>query len=689
MVQPSTPLAPVEGHTATALDGAVYLFGGTNGATTTNDTVRFNVSTGRWKRVIPSTPGNAVPAPRYGHSAVVHNNLVFVYGGYGAGGTPASTEKPVPSSACGLLSSLVVFNPQTGDWNPAHGRGLDACGPCKNHSAVAHRGRMYVFGGCLVQGRTNALRVYDLDAGQWFAPDQLNQQAIAAAASADDATARPTAAKAAEVPAPRSGHSAVLALGGAEGAATTAGMYIFGGRLGKFNFSSDVHRYDLQGKRWQKLYSGGDVPTARCDHSAVVHKGHMVVYGGYTMLGPDGSSGQSGHGSTAAAKTYYSDVHMLNLLSCTWTKVNLLPPPMRGVAAVNGAPSSSSNVPLGSCGHAAVAFQSTEGALCMLTFGGFGKGAAQPLDVGNEDVERTLRAHDGDVTFRTTGDVWLFQLGRVDTNFSSGRQRAAAGEARRPLSARPAAPSQPRSDSRTHQQQQQDSSRRHRRYDEAAPRPESARARIARLAEAAPKAWITQTSRAAVGRTFGVPPDDPNVIPHPPAALPREAVALAVTRLTATAPLVSAKHRQQLEAKYLVHQQRHPMRADEQAEMLDRVFYQRRQEVELKRHELEEKWIPAAKSDKVADHDSIETIVSRLHQPRQPADAPIGMVTVGKRPVSPVTTVRRLYYESAKRQKDTMVELEKKYLWGPAEKKRSPEEIASFVQRLAAASPRK
>ncbi len=672
-VTPHAPLSPREGHTATALNGAVYLFGGTNGATTTSDMIRFTIGSARWKRVVPSTPGNTVPAARYGHSAVTHNGLIFIYGGFGPGGTPAQTTgatndklSAAGSSGSGLLSSLLVFNPTTGDWNSGHGRGADACGPSKNHSAVAYRGRMYVFGGCLVQGRTNALRVYDLDAGLWFAPEPGNQQAIAVAAAGDADPSSSQRLAHAEVPSPRSGHTAVIS-NASDG---ETGMYVFGGRLGKFSFSNEVFCNHISAKRWQRVYCGGDAPSPRCDHSAVAHRSHMIVCGGYSMTQPDGSS-------VGACKTYHSDVHILNLVSCTWTSACLLPGP-------------SGAMPLGRCGHAAVAFQSTDGLLCMMTFGGFGKAAEAQLDVGDEDVERTLRQHGGDVVLHTSSDVWLFVMGRVDGPKTIKGHPAA----RRPSTAQHGGNSRGpvKADDTDTGNADHDGSARSRGQAAAGgtrgQRPESARARALRRSEEAPKAWITQTSRAAVGRTFGVPPDDATVLPHPPATLPADAVNSAVIRLTATMPLSSAKHREELEMRYLAHHQRCPMKPEEQAEMLDRVFYQRRQEVELKRQELEEKWIPHVKPERVADHGAIETIVQRLHQPRHDAQPPPAMVTVGKRPVPPAQTVRRLFYESARRQREAMAALEKKYLWGRPEKRRTTDEIQSVVARLSAASPR-
>lgn len=66
-------------HTVVAFEDGIYVFGGDNGKTMLNDLLRFDVKEKSWVRAITTgTP----PAPRYHHSAVVHNTSMYVFGGY-------------------------------------------------------------------------------------------------------------------------------------------------------------------------------------------------------------------------------------------------------------------------------------------------------------------------------------------------------------------------------------------------------------------------------------------------------------------------------------------------------------------------------------------------------------------------------------------------------------------------------
>lgn len=64
-------------------------------------------------------------------------------------------------------------------------------------------------------------------------------------------------------------------------------IYVFGGELG---FSAGTETplwvYDITKNVWRKVRTqkGVHVPRGRRGHTALVHKGHMLVYGGYQDL---------------------------------------------------------------------------------------------------------------------------------------------------------------------------------------------------------------------------------------------------------------------------------------------------------------------------------------------------------------------------------------------------------------------
>lgn len=77
-----------------------------------------------------------------------------------------------------------------------------------------------------------------------------------------------------ELPGPRDDHTAVV---------HKDGMYVFGGYSAGVKTNS-VYRYDLQSCRWMRICEGdeasGKAPSARSGHSASVWAGKMVVFGG-------------------------------------------------------------------------------------------------------------------------------------------------------------------------------------------------------------------------------------------------------------------------------------------------------------------------------------------------------------------------------------------------------------------------
>lgn len=642
-------LYPCEGHSAVAHEGRVIMFGGTNGSTITNDTIAFNIATGRWRRLAPSSPkSGAVPSPRYGHSAVLHQGKMIVYGGFGPGGVTSAAAGTEAASAgsrapTGLLSSMHALDLHSGDWTTlgvGAGHHADVQMPSKNHAAVAYQGRMYVFGGCLPEGRTNAVRCYDIEKQFWLPADQLNQQAIACNAAKSAATPGTLMAQS-DVPAPRSGHSAVLAVRNGH-----ASLVSFGGRLSKFAFCSDVFSYDLALNRWVRLYCGGDIPEGRCDHSAVLFRDHMVVYGGYAI-------------AEGGAKKYFNDVYTLDLITCTWSRVEVL----------------GSMLPLGSCGHAAVLFETTDNVVCMAAIGGWGR-VPEPFSLADEEAERTLKQHEGDVSYRTINDVWLFQIAKAtDPSAASGTG------ASRPTSARnraisPRQPAAGQSPSRLNPSRPSTA--------RSGGRPASARSRAGSSSGRHDNkpAFVTQSSKATTCKLFGEPPATERTLRIAQGSPKRshDELQAICDRLTS-----NKLHEAKLEAlkkKHLKEKDVHPLSAEEQQDITDRLFYQQILVAEDRRKALEAKYLATQEREHVPD-DQIQEVVSRLCQPlERPELEPIRTAKqISKSQAAALLT--KLYKEDAQHRADEVAALEKKYVWGPAAPKKPLTEIQEAVQRLA------
>lgn len=644
----SPQLPPCEGHTAVAYEGRVILFGGTNGATITNEVFSHNIASGRWRRLLSSKPGNAAPPPRYGHTAVLYGgHKMVVYGGFGPGGVVAGTsdtaENRQPNNnAVGLLNSIYQLDLRSGDWE-CLSPFADAAAPSKDHSAMIFHNKMYIFGGCLLDGRTNAVRCYDLENRVWLPQDVLNRQAIACNVPKHQAESHQNHAalrlSQADIPAPRSAHSATYyRRGGSQGS-----MVVFGGRLGKHHFCNDTFQFDLHNNQWSRLYSGGDLPAGRCDHTMTSYRDHAIVLGGYSL-------------SEGNVKQYFSDAYTLDLISCTWTRVEL----------TGGPP-----LPLGVCGHSTVIFETSDRVVCLATYGGWGK-AAERTTLTDEDAERTLTQNDGTVSYRTLNDVWLMHVAKAPEPVPPP---PIAAPVTRPMSARVASRSP-----RAQDTMQADGG-------------VSPRSRPSTAGRTGRPAFVTQSSKATTGKLFGDPEiaaatsGNPKNVQRPrdhsTPRLSNERIEAILSRLTVQHVKTHEASLEALRKKHLRESTRHVLSNGEQQDMIDRLFYQQVLLRDEKRRELEAKYIPTRTEDHVPDAEAIQEMVSRLCQsPERPEPETLKPLhTTTKK--GEVELLKRLYYEEPERRQNSTKELEKKYLWGVAAPKKKPEDIDKFVRRLA------
>lgn len=130
-------------HSAAIHDNFMYVFGGrTNTMTTFNDLWKLDLSTRKWIR--PLTQGE-YPSPKASSSMVCHKDMLILFGGW--------TYPPTfpVHQACMLFSELHVFHIPTNRWRKLHPLTSVADGngppPMAGHSVTIHRNRMVVFGG--------------------------------------------------------------------------------------------------------------------------------------------------------------------------------------------------------------------------------------------------------------------------------------------------------------------------------------------------------------------------------------------------------------------------------------------------------------------------------------------------------------------------------------------------------------
>ncbi|EPY25522.1 hypothetical protein STCU_01660 [Strigomonas culicis] len=139
------------------------------------------------------------------------------------------------------------------------------------HTAVWHKDRMFIFGGC--NGRARFNKLFTIDANGFCA-------------SAETVTHPPMT---------RYCHSAVVFEGS---------MYIFGGKCGGRNSNkrlSDLYRCNLNTPEWTECEQSGEQPPPRSAHAALTHERTMIICGGRNVRGE-----------------CCEDFYMYHFDTCTW-----------------------------------------------------------------------------------------------------------------------------------------------------------------------------------------------------------------------------------------------------------------------------------------------------------------------------------------------------------------------------------
>ncbi|XP_028136703.1 leucine-zipper-like transcriptional regulator 1 [Diabrotica virgifera virgifera] len=283
-------------HTVVAYKDAIYVFGGDNGKSMLNDLLRFDVKEKSWGRAFAT---GCPPAPRYHHSAVVHNTSMFVFGGY-TGDIHSNSnltnkndlfeykfhsgqwiewkwftgQTPVPRSAHGAAifdNRLWIFAGYDGNarlndmwtiplfgeaksWEEVDQKG--ECPPtCCNFPVAVARDCMFVFSGQSGAKITNSLFQFSFKEKTWT---RISTEHILRGAPAP--------------PARRYGHTMV---------AFDRHLYVFGGAADS-TLSNDLHCFDLDSQKWSVVLPDVEsfVPSGRLFHAAAVVGDAMFIFGG-------------------------------------------------------------------------------------------------------------------------------------------------------------------------------------------------------------------------------------------------------------------------------------------------------------------------------------------------------------------------------------------------------------------------
>eukprot|EP01132_Coremiostelium_polycephalum_P000610 gene610-758_t len=190
------------------------------------------------------TTGSKI-SPRVCHSAVVHKNSMFVYGGH---------LPDCHTFIKDVKNDIYSYNFETRKWLKIETNGKPL--PNKTeHSAVVYKGSMYIFGG--YSGKEQSyldVSIYKLNL------DTMTGETIEGTG---------------EKPAGRSAHIAAV---------WNDYMYIFGGWDGN-DTNNEFYRFHFPSAVWERVRGKGPLPPQIRSHSATVYKDYLYIIGGY---GPNG-----------------------------------------------------------------------------------------------------------------------------------------------------------------------------------------------------------------------------------------------------------------------------------------------------------------------------------------------------------------------------------------------------------------
>ncbi|XP_066147064.1 kelch domain-containing protein 3-like [Euwallacea fornicatus] len=264
-------------HAAVAVNHKIYSFGGFSTGEdcrgySSMDVHVLNTHTNRWfKHPVSDLPyfenDDILPYRRYGHTAVVYKNNIYIWGGRN------------DREACSVIFKFDTF------WHcwmapPITG---SVPRPRDGHSACIWKNYMFIFGGYEEETDSFAKQVFylDLDKLHW-------SYAICDGCELN------------EEPTQRDFHTTVC---------INDRIYLFGGRGTTFlnnqyveNYCNEVWYLDMKSFDWHHCRATGDIPVGRRSNSAFVHNGKMYVFGGYN----------------AVEEKHYNDLHMFDPETNVW-----------------------------------------------------------------------------------------------------------------------------------------------------------------------------------------------------------------------------------------------------------------------------------------------------------------------------------------------------------------------------------
>ncbi|CAF1406085.1 unnamed protein product [Rotaria sp. Silwood1] len=132
---------PRDGHSACVINDRMYIFGGfeDHSQQFSNDLFYFDFNKSSWHYRHPKI-GDVIPQQRDFHSATNLDGQMYVFGGRFDHIGPQQTTQNIYDDR------LYSFNPEYNSWSLITAKGEIPCGR-RSHSAFVHDGKLYIFGG--------------------------------------------------------------------------------------------------------------------------------------------------------------------------------------------------------------------------------------------------------------------------------------------------------------------------------------------------------------------------------------------------------------------------------------------------------------------------------------------------------------------------------------------------------------
>ncbi|KAM4626186.1 kelch domain-containing protein 1-like isoform 1-T2 [Discoglossus pictus] len=217
----------LEGHSMVAHKDVLYIFGGMidSGSNEENTPLwLYDIDTGTWSESKAVEGKEARPTNRKGHSAVVYQDDMYIYGGY--------------FDIKGAVEEFWVYSFGTEKWSALSPstRGTGP-GPRHGHSSVTYGSAMYLFGGLKLMAEQNDFWRFDLRRHNW------------------------SSIKTSSGPPKLVGHASVI---------HQNCLWIIGGGLPYRSPNSNLWRFHFHSRSWKKMSKGkDDGESAKMYHSAI------------------------------------------------------------------------------------------------------------------------------------------------------------------------------------------------------------------------------------------------------------------------------------------------------------------------------------------------------------------------------------------------------------------------------------